>query len=204
MSQSTHGPITASTQFPLERLRERDSVKNTRIVFREEFTFMQKIKINLIADIVLKDGQKRLAFKNPNYYHDQVNRLNDQKKVMVTIENVSSTRSHRQNAYWHGACFPIIAELTGYTMLEAKELCKKQFIKPKIVSIKEKEYEIPRGTADLTKWEGVDFTDAVRGLAVELGGYIPTPLEAGYQTEDSAPERKELPEYDENCPTPLI
>lgn len=165
---------------------------------------MEKIKIHLIADIVLKDGQKRLAFKNPDYYRDQVNRLNDQKKVLVTIENQSSSRSENQNRYWHGACFPIIAEITGYTVFEAKELCKKQFIKPKIVSIKGKEYEIPRGTSELTKWEGVEFTDAVRNLAVELGGYIPTPQEAGYQTTDSAPEQKELPEYDDNCPTPLI
>lgn len=165
---------------------------------------MEKIKIQLIADIVLKDGQKRLAFKNPDYYRDQVNRLNDQKKVSVTIENVSSTRSGKQNRYWHAACFPIIAEITGYTMLEAKELCKKQFIKPKIVEIKGKEYEIPRGTSDLTKYEGVEFTDAVRNLAVELGGYIPTPQEAGYQTEDSAPEQKDLPAYPEYVGQPLV
>lgn len=164
---------------------------------------MSKIKINLIADIVLKDGQKRLAFQNPDYYRDQINRLNDQKKVIVTIENQTSSRSGRQNRYWHGACFPIIAELTGYTTAEAKELCKKQFIKPKIVEIRDKEYEIPRGTSELTKSEGVEFTDAVRNLAVELGGYIPTPEEAGYAVDEPS-DRKELPEYDDNCPTPLV
>lgn len=164
---------------------------------------MNKIKINLIADIVMKDGQKRLAFKNPDYYRDQINRLNDQKKVSVTIENVSSTRSLSQNAYWYGACFPIIAELTGYTVGEAHELCVKMFITPKFLTVNGKEYAVRRGSGELDKSEGVEFTDKVRNLAVELGGYIPTPGEAGYATED-APEHRGVPEYDDNCPTPLI
>jgi hypothetical protein len=165
---------------------------------------MEKVKINLIADIVIKDGQKRLAFKNPDYYRDQINRLNDQKKVVVTIENQSSSRSGKQNSYWWAACYPVIAELTGYTVIEAHDLCMKKFIKPKILTVKGQEYEVPRGTSELTKGEGVEFTDAVRNLAVELGGYIPTPAEAGYQTDDSAPDIREVPEYDDNCPTPLI
>ena len=144
---------------------------------------MEKIKIHLIADIVLKDGQKRLAFKNPDYYRDQISRLDDRKKVIVTIENQSSSRSGQQNKYWHGVCFPIIAELTGYTEQEAKELCKKQFIKPKVVEIKGKEYEIPRGTSELTKWEGVQFTQDLMSLAHELGGNIPSPQDAGYEVE---------------------
>ena len=165
---------------------------------------MEKLKINLIADIVLKDGQKRLAFKNPDYYRDQVNRLNDQKKVMVTIENVTSTRSQRQNAYWHAVCFPCIAELTGYTCEEAKELCKKMFITPKILTVKGVEHEIQRGTSELTKYEGVEFTNAVRNLAVDLGGYCPTPEDAGYMTENTEIDERKIPKYDDNCPTPLI
>jgi hypothetical protein len=158
---------------------------------------MNKIKIQLIADIVEKEGQKRLAFKNPDYYRDQINRLDERKKVLVTIENQSSSRSGNQNRYWHAACFPVIAELTGYTDAEAKELCKKMFIKPKIVELKGKEYEIPRGTSELTKSEGVEFTDAVRNLAVELNGYIPTPAEAGYATEEAPTVPYTVPDYRE-------
>jgi len=165
---------------------------------------MERVKINLIADVVLKDGQKRLAFDRPEYYRDQVNRLNDQKKVSVTIENVVSRRSLRQNAYWFGACFPIIAELTGYTVEEAHELCVKMFIPPKFLTVAGKEYAVRRGTSDLDKSEGVEFTDKVRNLAVELGGYVPSPSEAGYQTEDSVPERKELPVYDTEYKEPLM
>lgn len=165
---------------------------------------MSKVKINLIADIVLKDGQKRLAFKNPDYYRDQINRLNDQKKVSITIENVTRQRSLSQNAYWWAACFPIIAEITGYTVEEAHDLCVSKFIPPKFLTLQDKEYAVVRGSSDLDKSEGVEFTDKVRNLAVELGGYIPTPKEAGYQTDDSAPEHKELPVYPTNCEEPLI
>lgn len=165
---------------------------------------MEKIKIQLIADIVLKDGQKRLAFKNPDYYRDQINRLDERKKVSVLIENVSSTRSNQQNKYWHAVCFPTIAELTGYTDAEAKELCIKKYIKPKIITVKDTEYEIARRTSDLTKYEGVEFTDAIRNLAVELGGYCPTPEDAGYAVENPTQTEYKVPEYDENCPTPLI
>lgn len=165
---------------------------------------MSKIKINLVADIVLKDGQKRLAFKNPDYYRDQVNRLDDRRKVLVTIKNVTSTRSNRQNAYLHAVCFPCIAELTGYTTAEAKEVCKKMFITPKILNVNGVEYEVQRGTSELTKYEGVEFITAVRNLAVELGGYCPSSEDAGYMTENTEIDERKIPEYDDNCPTPLI
>lgn len=162
------------------------------------------IKINLIADIVEKDGQKRLAFKNPDYYRDQVNRLDPRKKVSVSIQNIQSTRSMRQNNYWYGACFPIIAELTGYTNDEAHELCVKMFITPKFLTANGKEYAVRRGTSEIDKSEGVEFTDKVRNLAVELGGYIPTPQEAGYATEEAPLVPYNVPAYNEDCPTPLI
>lgn len=155
------------------------------------------IKINLIADIVEKDGQKRLAFKNPDYYRDQVNRLDPRKKVSVTIETVKSTRSLRQNAYWWSACFPVIAEATGYTVEEAHELCVKMFIQPKFLSCNGKEYAVRRGTSELDKSEGVEFTDKVRQLAVELGSYVPTPQEAGYATEQAPMQPYNVPDYNE-------
>lgn len=167
---------------------------------------MSKIKINLVADIVLKDGQKRLAFKNPDYYRDQINRLDERKKVLVTIENVKTNRSQQQNKYWWAACFPVIAEITGYTIEEAHELCVNMFIPPKFLQVKEKEYAVRKGSSELSKSEGVEFTDKVRNLAVELGGYIPTPEEAGYAVEKPMEEHKNLPVYpsDEYKGAPLI
>jgi hypothetical protein len=56
------------------------------------------------------------------------------------------------------------------------------FIQPKIIQVLGKEVEVRRGTSDLAKWEGVEFTDNVRELAMKLGGYIPTPEDEGYYT----------------------
>lgn len=54
------------------------------------------------------------------------------------------------------------------------------FIAPKIVEVGGKEIEIGKGTSELGKAEASEFIDSVRQLAVELGGYISTPCEAGY------------------------
>lgn len=142
---------------------------------------MAKITLRLRADVVEQpDGQLRLAFASPSYYRDQIEKLRGYRRAIVTIENQGTGRSLNQNAYWHGVCYPILAELTGYTEAEIKEVTKRMFITPKIVTIKSREYEITRGTSELEKWEGVEYTDALRQLAVELGGEIPTPEEAGY------------------------
>jgi hypothetical protein len=92
-----------------------------------------------------------------------------------------------------------IAELTGYTTAEAKEVCKKMFITPKILNVNGVEYEVQRGTSELTKYEGVEFITAVRNLAVELGGYCPSSEDAGYMTENTEIDERKIPEYDDNC-----
>ena len=140
-----------------------------------------KVTIRLRAEVVKDEkGRPRLAFKNPAYYHQQVSQFRFDKYVMVTIENMRSERTPNQNRYWHGVCFILIGELTGMTEMEAKEVCVQMFIKPKIVKVSGKEYEIRRGTSELSKGVGVEFTNDIRQLAVELNGYIPTPCEAGY------------------------
>ena len=126
---------------------------------------------------IIKDG--KWYFDNREHFDAVISNLNDGKYRMI-LEPMKSRRSNNQNAYWHGVCFPAIAELTGYTETEAKEICIKMFIPPKILNIKGKEIEVRKGTSELSKSEGVEFTDSIRQLAVELGGYIPTPCEAGY------------------------
>lgn len=138
------------------------------------------MKIILRAKVINKDGQKRLEFENPDYYKDVVNRLNDNYPALVEITNNIPVRSGKQNRYWHGVCFPIIAEMTGYTNEEAKELCKSMFISPKFLEINGRQVQITPKTSTLDKKEATEFTDKMRNLAIELGGVIPTPCEAGY------------------------
>jgi len=143
---------------------------------------MTRIELKLRAEVIKneKTGKVHLSFKNPAYYHQQVNQLANDKYALVTIENARSKRSNNQNSYWHGVCFPILAELMSVNDTDAKELCVEDYILPKVIHIKGKEREIRRGTSGLSKSEGILFTDNIRQLAVELGGYIPTPCEAGY------------------------
>lgn len=139
-----------------------------------------KIQLNLEGKIQKIDGKKRIVFDKPEYYKQQVGQYYEGQKVVVNIKNKSFQRSGQQNKYWHGICFPILAELTGFTEMEIKEVCKKKFIKPRVKSLQGKSIEIPRGTSEIDKSEGVEFTKELIKLALELGGKIPTPAESGY------------------------
>ena len=160
---------------------------------------MNKVKLRLRADVV-SDGENgvRLAFKNKDYYRQQVQQLRGHKKAFITIESVGgSKRSLNQNAYWHGVCFPILAEMTGFTEDEIKQVCKQRYIKPKYKELNGTMVKIQRGTSDLDKVEAVEFTEKLMGLAQELGGKILSPCEAGYYCErpelcvnDDCPHKK--------------
>lgn len=138
------------------------------------------MKIILRAKIIEEQEQKRLEFVNPDYYKDVVNRLSSLHPVLVEIKNERPRRTGQQNRYWHGVCFPIIAELTGYTNEEAKALCRAMFLEPKFLEVQGRQIQTQKGTAELDKKEAMDFTDKIINLATELGGTILSPCEAGY------------------------
>lgn len=141
----------------------------------------EKVKLNLIADVLTDDkGKVTISFKNPAYYRQQVQQLKGKKRAIITIESEEKQRSVAQNAYWHGVCFPILAPLCSLSEAEVKELCVKKFILAKVFTFEGKEYELRKGTKDLSKIEGIEFTDNLFNFAIELGGNIPTPCEAGY------------------------
>lgn len=143
---------------------------------------------------------ERIVFDSPDYYRQQLQQLSGNKYAQVTIKSLRARRSSDQNAYWHGVRYPVLAALTGYTEAEVKEVTKRMFLSPRIVTIKGVEYEIRPGTSDLTKAEGVEYTNAMFGLAHELGGHIPTPEESGYGPEKKAGEdirdSEDYPEMD--------
>ena len=127
-----------------------------------------------------KKINNRLVFTNPDYYKDVVTRLSEKYPILISIKNEIPTRSGKQNRYWHGVCFPILAEMTGYTVDEIKALCKELYSPTKTVTVKGIDVLIRKSTSQMNKLEGVEFTDKVRNLATDLGGFIPTPCEAGY------------------------
>jgi hypothetical protein len=158
-----------------------------------------KVELHLKATVFEKDGiVQRIGFDNPTYYRQQLQQLKGHRYASVVIKGLKRQRSGRQNAYWHGVCYPILAELTGHTEAEVKELTKQMFLKPRIVTIRDKEYELRTGTSDLNVAEGVEYTDNLRQLAVELDGYIPTPAEAGYHQGNESEDIRDSGSYPED------
>ncbi len=140
-----------------------------------------KIKLRLHAKVgVDRDGAKCIAFRKPEYVAEQLKQYQEGKDIVVLVETMAPHRSNQQNNYWWGVCYPLLGEMTGYTETEIHEWCKSAFLKPVILTVRGKSYYVPRSTTSLTVSEGVEYTDKLRNLGTELGGHIPTPLEAGY------------------------
>jgi hypothetical protein len=121
-----------------------------------------------------------LAFRNPAYYQHQISQLKNDKVAIITIENMRSQRTPQQNKYWWGVCYPIIAELTGYTEKEVHEWARGAGLPPSTVQIGARTRETTKSTTDLSISEGVAYTEFLKQTAIDLGGYIPSPCEAGY------------------------
>ncbi len=140
-----------------------------------------KIKLRLHAKVgVDGDGVKFIAFRKPEYVAEQLAQYQVGKDIVIQVETMAPRRSNQQNNYWWGVCYPLLAEMTGYTDTEVHELCKTMFLPPRILKIKGKSYCVSKSTTSLTVSEGVEYTDKLRNLGVELGGHIPTPEEAGF------------------------
>ena len=100
-----------------------------------------------------------------------------EKILDVVVKEHKESRSDRQNKYAHGVVFKMISDETGYSLEEAKDLCKSMFLK-KWVTVNGKEIEIVRGSADLNTKEFEDFMeDCRRWAAQELSINVPLPGE---------------------------
>lgn len=88
-------------------------------------------------------------------------------------------RSNPQNKYFHGQVLPIIADYTGYTISEAKDLVKSMFLRKEyMITTKSgvKEVAAVRGSAELSTAEFEKFMADIRQWASrDLGIFIPEP-----------------------------
>lgn len=141
---------------------------------------MTKIRLRLLADVIEKDGQVSLLYKNPTYYQQQLEQLKGKKKAYVTIETSGSGRSVQQNRYLWGVIYPVLAEATGYTTEEVHEWAKSALLQPRILKVGVKAVYAPKSTTSLTVGEMVEYVDKLISLAAELGATVPTMAEAGY------------------------
>lgn len=142
---------------------------------------MSHVAIKLIANVE-HDAERgiRLAFTNPAYYRNLLQRFDGDKKVSVTIENLRSHRSLQQNRYLWGVVYPIIAEATGYTVNELHDWARAQYLAPRVIRIAGKTRNVMRSTTELSKGEMVEYINNLIQLGAELGCHVPSPEEAGY------------------------
>lgn len=142
---------------------------------------MSHVAIKLMANVE-HDPERgiRLAFQNPAYYRNLLRKFESDKKVSVTIENLRSHRSLQQNRYLWGVVYPIIAEVTGYTVNELHEWARAQYLEPLVIRIGDVTRQITRSTTELSKGEMVEYIDNLILLGSELGCHVPSPEEAGY------------------------
>ena len=89
------------------------------------------------------------------------------RKVRISVEKLSSKRSHQQNAYLH-LLFHIFTEALNdlgneFTMIEVKELCKFKFAKTDVMNEKTGEVigERVKATSEMKKGEMVEFIDSI-------------------------------------------
>lgn len=156
---------------------------------------MAKIKLKLRAKVEVEDGKAKLVFTNPNYYQQQVDQFKGEKYVTVTLENQKSQRSQAQNAYWHGVCYPILSDLTGFTTAEVKKATKAlcfpdSFEKKVVMGVPT---SIEPTSANFSVSEGVEYTRFLQEKAIELGGRIPYVCEAGYYCDPKLCENPDCP-----------
>lgn len=103
------------------------------------------------------------------------------KQVSLTLKQHRATRSSNQNRYLHGVVFKMIADAAGYTLDEAKDALKWEFLRV------HGEGPLPtvRKTSKLNTAEMTEFIENCRRLGAETYGMdIPDPNAAV------------LPEYD--------
>lgn len=96
---------------------------------------------------------------------------------VLDVKEYKPTRSNEQNRYLHGVVFKLIADVTGYSIEEVKELMREMFLNDMKV-LHGIEVPFNKSTTKLDKKEMSEFIEKIRDWAsLELNCYIPSPNE---------------------------
>jgi len=102
----------------------------------------------------------------------------EKKRIMITIQKEFNKRTLAQNDYLH-AYLTIIADETGHTMTEIKELCKELFL-PHLTKEICGHILIERGSTTELEKDG-SFSEFIERISAEFGIIPPDPKEYLYQ-----------------------
>lgn len=107
------------------------------------------------------------------------------KTIEITIKGVRSTRSLKQNAFFHGFILPpvwdhlFVRKGNVFSLDDVKEFLKKDIgnLYKNIITPDGQIVQIPRSTTELTPKEFEDWLEAIRQWAAEYGLILPYPGE---------------------------
>lgn len=116
----------------------------------------------------------KVILDNPNRYLVQISRLEGQ-RIEVVLRKQKSTRSLKENNYYHGVVVAILAEYCGYEPDEMHEALKEKFL---AAAMDEHGLRKRKSTKKLTTTEMEDYLERIRRWAAqELNCYIGLPNE---------------------------
>ena len=136
--------------------------------------------MNPIFSGVIECGKLKLTAKDR--FDEYLHTLSGPVEVLVRPKK--SSRSNRQNRFFHGPVLKYICDFTGDDLETMKEILKGEFLKDhKIIQTAYGEVEVDyvRPTSSLSTKEFCDFTEKCRRWAAEKCGVnIPDPNEVDY------------------------
>jgi hypothetical protein len=94
-------------------------------------------------------------------------------EVYLTISKKTKQRSLNENAYYWGVVLPLAADFLGYTIDEAHEAFKWQFLRV----YSDKKLPSVKSTADLSTVEFEAYLTKIREELSTMGCFIPLPNE---------------------------
>lgn len=92
----------------------------------------------------------------------------------VIIQEYQPEKSNEQRNFWH-LLLGLIADETGYTKEEVKELVKKAHLGTKVIEIGGIEKEVTESSESLAKTSYADLIDYTYRLAAEAEIVLPAP-----------------------------
>ena len=142
----------------------------------------RKEAFSVLADVVLVDGKKKVKMKSPDHYEQSVQRLPVGRKIAVTVEEYTPTKSQSQhNYYW--ALLGYLADYSGHEPAELHDaIMRRKFGTKQIVvgELKETVRKSISNAAKFPKGDMIELIEEVLELCRKLDIHVPTKEELGY------------------------
>lgn len=142
----------------------------------------RKIAFSVLGDVVEAEGKKRIQIKSPEHYQQQVSRMPIGKKVALTIEEYTATKSQSQHRYYW-ALIGYLAEYSGHEPTELHDAIMRRKFGTKQIVVGDLKETVRKSISDAAKFpkgEMIELIEEVLELCRILGIHVPSKEELGY------------------------